>query len=269
MDQHTTPYEESRKIIIQYAIFRLENALILAGTILLTTFYTRPFVWWPVWGWPLLGLLGMGIMFYSSLTNTDANAKLLLEATQRAYNVKRIIDTELRGEVEQAMAYQQRIIQFLNENKNESILWGRAEETAQQMYRWVEHIYKLAVMLDRYKRDRLTKKEMKELPEEIKNLKDRQAAEKDESLLARYQDAISSKQRQYDSIQSLNTRMKQAGLNLEQSLSSLATVDSQIRLLSVHTKDRGKGERLQADIGEQVNQLGDLLTSLDEVYSQS
>ena len=68
--------KETRGAIVQYALFRWENAVVLAGTIVLTGLMPKPFPWWPIWGWPLLGLLGIGAIFYSSLTNEKKKAEL-------------------------------------------------------------------------------------------------------------------------------------------------------------------------------------------------
>ena len=60
--------------------------------------------------------------------------------------------------------------------------------------------------------------------------------------------------------------MKQAELQLEQSLTALATVYSQVQLIDAQDVASGRAERLQADIQEQVNRLSDLVSSLGEVY---
>ncbi|MEZ4634213.1 MAG: hypothetical protein R2856_04415 [Caldilineaceae bacterium] len=51
--------------------------------------------------------------------------------------------------------------------------------------------------------------------------------------------------------------MKQAQLQMDQSLTALATVYSQVRLIDAQDVASGKAERLSADIQEQVNRLND------------
>jgi uncharacterized protein YoxC len=60
--------------------------------------------------------------------------------------------------------------------------------------------------------------------------------------------------------------MTQASLQLEQSLTALATVYSQIQLIDAQSVESGRAERLQEDIQEQVAQLGDLVNSINAVY---
>jgi hypothetical protein len=139
--------EESKKIIVQYALFRWENAVILASTIILTAFLTKPFSWWPVWGWPLIGLIGMGAIFYSSLTNTETNARILLLAYQDKFDLKKIKLPELREEIRKALEYQRRIESYLSQ-QDDSPLWGRAQETANQVRHWIDNVFELAQHLD-------------------------------------------------------------------------------------------------------------------------
>ena len=77
---------------------------------------------------------------------------------------------------------------------------------------------------------------------------------------------LASKQKQWQMLQSLDTRMKQAELQLEQSLTALATVYSQVQLVDARDVDSHRSDRLRADIQEQIERLNDLVSSINEVY---
>ena len=47
---------QARQAILEHALLRVENALIVAGVLLATYFVPQPFPWWPAWGWAALGL---------------------------------------------------------------------------------------------------------------------------------------------------------------------------------------------------------------------
>ena len=94
---------------MQYAVFRWETALILALTIVLTFLLPRPFFWWPRFGWPVLGIVAVALLVYSSLTDSDANAKILLRLYQEQFDTRQLKDKELRTKVETALEYQRRI----------------------------------------------------------------------------------------------------------------------------------------------------------------
>lgn len=250
---------------MQYALFRWENATIVAGVILLTAFFPRPFTWWPVWGWALLGLLGVGAITYSSITNIRFNAQLLLSAFQGQFELKSIVQPQLRKKVEGALEYQRRIVARV-QNQESSVLWSRAEDTALQLDEWITNVYRLCLRLDAFERDKLLHDEMTAVPAELDRLKQRLDGEKDPQIQAELKQVIESKKQQHKTLLALEQRMKQAELQLEQSLTALATVDSQIRLLDAQDVDSGRSERLYADVREQVNRLNDLIGSINEVY---
>ena len=56
--------KQAKSALLQYAFLRWESAVVIAGAILLTALWPKPFKWWPVWGWPLLGLLGLAAFFW-------------------------------------------------------------------------------------------------------------------------------------------------------------------------------------------------------------
>jgi len=259
-------HEESKKIIVQYAIFRWENAIILAGAIILTTFYKQPFPWWPSWGWIAVGLVGMGLIFFSSIRNTKNNAQLLLRSYQESFDLKKIRLPELRQDVETAFQYQRRIDEYVWE-QNDSVLWDRAQDTANQIRTWIHNVYQLACKIDVYQRDNLIRQELAELPQEIETLERQRKQGLEAQVLDDFNQLLQSKQKHLNTLTSLAAKMKQAEFQLHHSISALATVDSQIRLIAAQDVDSNKSESLRADIQEQVNRLNDLIASIEEVYT--
>ncbi|OGO20852.1 MAG: hypothetical protein A2Z14_11315 [Chloroflexi bacterium RBG_16_48_8] len=257
--------KETRGAIVQYALFRWENAVVLAGTIVLTGLMPKPFPWWPIWGWPLLGLLGIGAIFYSSLTNEKKNAELLLRYFQERFDLKHIQQTELREEVELALEYQRRIETQVRQ-KGRGILWDQPEDTANQLNDWIANVYQIAQRLDVYRRDGLLDSQRQTVPNEIRSLETRIDQEKNQTFKSQLSELLESKKRQWESLQALDTRMKQAEIQLSQTLAAMATVDNQVKLIDAQDVESGRSERLRADIREQVNRLNDLIGSINEVY---
>lgn len=257
--------KEARRAIVQYAIFRWENAVVLAGTIVLTGLMPKPFPWWPIWGWPLLGLLGIGAIFYSSLTNEKKNAELLLKFSQEQFDLKAIRQPELLKDVELALEYQRRIETQVRQ-KGRGILWDQPEDTANQLNDWIANVYRLAKRLDVYRRDGLVDSQRQTVPDEIRSLEARIAQEDNQAFKDQLSGLLDSKKRQWETLQALDTRMKQAEIQLSQTLAAMATVDNQVKLIDAQDVDSGRSERLRANIREQVNRLNDLIGSINEVY---
>lgn len=257
--------KQSRSVIVQYALFRWENAMLLGGAIVLTWLVPKPFTWWPVWAWLAVALLGITAIFLSSLTNARSNASFLLQQFQGKFDLRPIKLPELRQNVEMALEYQRRI-EFKVRREKASLLWDRPEDVANQLHDWIDNIYGLAVRLDAYRRDTLLSQEREHVPQELEALQQRRKKETNPAFQGEIDQVIDTKQKQLEAVQALDGRMKQAELQLAQSLAALATINSQIQLIEAQDVAGGKSERIQEDIREQVNRLGDLVTSINEVY---
>lgn len=262
---HSKLPKQKMNIVLQYALFRWENAIIIAGAILLTWLSPTLFPGWPAWVWLLFGLIGVAAIFVSSLTNVRANMQLLLDEFQGQFDLEQIKIAELRSSVETALEYQRRIEANVRK-QDDRILWDRPEDAADQLNGWIENIYQLALRLDSYRRDGLVKQEQVAVPKEIASLKARLEHETNATFQQELSHAIETKQKQQDAMIALHDRMKQAELQLTQSLAALATIDSQVQLIEVQDMDSGKSKRIQADIREQVDRLNDLMLSINEVY---
>ena len=139
---------------IQYALFRWESAVVIALTIVLSVLFRRPFVWWPPFGWLLIGLIGLGAIVYSSLTDAETNARVLLKLFQEQFDPREINDKELRQSIENALEYQRRI-EVLIRRQRPGVMRDRLEDTANQISQWIANIYQLALRLDAYRADDL------------------------------------------------------------------------------------------------------------------
>jgi hypothetical protein len=252
---------------LQYAFFRWESAVVLAGAILLTWLLPHPFPWWPVWGWPLLGLLGLAGIFFSSLTDAEANARVVLELFQQQFDPRKIRDEALRQEVDTALAYQQRIETQIRRHRA-GVLRDRLEDTANQLSDWIANIYRLALRLDDYRRDELLAQERERVPREIEELAAERERERNPELREELERVLESKGKQWQALRALDAQMKQAELRLEESATALSTVYSQIQLIGARGVDSSRAERLEADIREEVDRLDDLISSINEISEQ-
>lgn len=257
--------KRAESAIWQYAIFRWESALVIALTIVLFFLFPRPFAWWPRFGWLVLGLAGLAALVYSSLTDAEANAKVVLRLFQEQFDAGRIKDKELRKDVETALEYQRRIeVQVRRQDR--SLLRDRLNETANQITQWIANMYALALRLDAWRRDDLLEQQRKSLPAELQSLTDQRKRITNPSTQAQMDAVIDSKGKQWAALRELDDRMKQAELQMEESLTALATVYSQVQLVDAQSVESGRAERLQSDIRDQVARLGDLVDSINQVY---
>jgi hypothetical protein len=256
--------DQARGQIWQHALFRWENAVIAAGAILLSAFGPLGLTL-NLLVWPALGVIGLATVTYSSLTNPRTNAEMLLKVFQAQFDLKPIQAPDLRKAVALALEYQRRIEAQVRQ-QHASPLWSQPEDAANQMQDWITNVYRLAARLDAYRRDSLLKQQLESVPRELAALRDQRQRESQPAFQAELDQLLASKQRQWEAMQALETRMRQAGFQLEQSLAALGTVDSQVQLIDSHDQDGGRSERIRTDVKEQVERLNDLVTSINEVY---
>lgn len=260
--------QKAQGAIFQYATLRWESAVVVALTVVLFFLLPRPFPWWPVFGWPLLGLLGLGLLIYSSLTDAETNARVLLDLFQEQFNPSQLRDKELRKDMEQALEYQRRIETEI-QRQRPGMIRERLEGTANQITAWLSNIYELALRVDTYRADDLLAREREALPKELEKLTAQRRTESNTTVQQQLDEVIAGKSKHWQTLRELEARMKQAALQLEQSLTALATVYSQVQLIDAQSVGSGQAERLQSDIREQVERLNDLVSGINEVYDYS
>ncbi len=264
-DTRSDIQKRAQSAIIQHAFFRWESALVIGLTIVLFFLLPRPFAWWPRYGWLVLGLCGLAALVYSSLTDAEGNARVVLRLFQEQFDTSRIRDKALRKDVETALEYQRRIeVQVRQQDR--PLLRQRLEETAAEITQWIANMYALSLRLDTYRRDDLLKQQRETLPQELKDLAEQRKRTTNPATQAQLDGVIDGKGKQWQALRDLDDRMKQAELQMQQSLAALATIYSQVQLVDAQSVESGRAERLQSDIREEVNRLGDLVDSINQVY---
>lgn len=260
----TEVQHQARNAILQYAIFRWESAVVIAVTLLVYFLAPGP-LGLPRELWLVLGLIGLGLIIYSSLTDAEANARVMLALFQEKLDPGRIRDRTLRREVEEALEYQRRIEMQVRKQRA-GLIRERLDDAADQISDWVSNIYQLALRLDAYLADDLLARDRARLPQDIQQLSEARSREQNLDVQRQLDEVLAGKRNQWQTLRQLDDRMKQAQLQMEQSLTALGTIYGQVQLLNAEAINSGRAERLRNDILEQVKRLDDLVSSLNEVY---
>ncbi len=256
--------KQARNNILQYAVFRWESAAVIALTLIVYFLAPGP-LGLPRELWLVLGLVALGLVIYSSVSDADTNARVLLDLYQEKFDPKQIKDKALRKELEEALEYQRRI-EMQVRKQQPGLIRDRLDDAANQLSEWVSNIYQLALRLDAYQADDLLARERNDLPQELQKLTAQRQREQNAGVQQQLDQVIASKSTQWQTLRQLDARMQQAQLQMDQSLTALATVYSQVQLLNAEAINSGRAERLRSDIQEQVQRLDDLVASLNEVY---
>lgn len=278
-EKRKTLEERARRAILQYAFFRPESALVLAGTIVLTALsilagslsdpglIVEAFASIPWFAWLLGGLLGEAAIVYSSLTDAEAHARVVAAMLEDEFQPARLQSKDLQEQVREAFQYRSLITGALQERRD-SVLKDQLADTAVQLDDWLEEVYGLAQRLDRYRRERgLHRQNWERGQQRMSELNQLLQRESNPELQKDIQYNIASLQRQLDTIEQLENAMERARLRLENTLTAMSTIYTQTMLVGAKDIDSGRARRLRDEIAEEVNELADVLTAMDEVYS--
>jgi len=250
-----------------HAFFRFESAFVIAMTIVLT--FLNPLGklgWWQAWYWLVFGLAAEGLILISTLTDPEEGRKAVEAMLQEQFNPRALQHRGLSERVSKALEYRTAIEKVVQEARN-SLLRSHLEGDAQQVDRWLSHIYRLAQRLDAYYQDKVIGQDTRSVPQALKNYRARLKQEDDPAVREEIQKAIAQKEAQQQALQRLQNTMEKAQFQLETTLTALGTTYSQMRNIEAKDVDSGRAARLSQDIADQVAQLEDIEEAMDEVYT--
>lgn len=261
--------KRAQKAILQHAVFRWESAVVIALTLLLTAFGPNLIEFLPNWAWLLCGLIAEGVLVYSSLSDSEANRMVIAEMLHDEYRPERLNDKRLQQRVEEALDYRGRITTAIRERRD-TLLKDELSQTAGQIDEWLGNVYNLAQRLDRYQEEKeVLERDKKRAIEDIRKYEQKARIEQDPMVQQQIIETIEGKQRQIQTIESLENTMERAELQLESTMSALGTIYSQTMLVDAKDIDSGRAKRLRQEIGEEVQELDNVLLAMDEVYASS
>lgn len=257
--------QQAKRALLTNAIFRWESAAVIGGTVLLSVFFDQWLPGWPVWAWPLAGLVAETAVIISSLTDKGEMQKVMESLFREKYNAGGLRDRELRAKLEEAEEYRRRIQEVVAQQKS-GLLRDRLVSTTSQVYDWIANMVALARRIDTYRTDSIIRRDQVAVPKEIGELEMRMARERDAQVRQQMVTTLESKRQFAATLQELNGRMERADLQLDHSLAALGTVYSQLLLVGSKDVDSDRADRLRDDIRGEVLALQDLVESLNEVY---
>ena len=254
--------------IMSYAFFRVESALTIALFLLLIFLYPTPLPWWRWWYWLFLGCLGELLIVYTSIRDQQTAQDVVADMFRQRFNPRVIKTPKYRKAVERALDYRH-LIERNIQDQGSDILRGYLESSMLRITDWVANIFRLAKRLDEYETDIVLKRDRDALPKQIQHTQARLRLETSESVREEIKRVIGSKQTQADNLSKLHDVMEKAELQMENSLTALGTLYSQLLLLDAKEVDSSRARGISQSIQEQVQAIQNVVTTMDEVYGQA
>jgi hypothetical protein len=164
--------QQAQRALLTNAIFRWESAAVIGGTVLASVFFNQWFPGWPVWAWPLAGLIAEVAVIITSLKDPGEMQKVMESLFREKYNASGIRDKELRAKLDEAEEYRRRIQEVVAQQKK-GILRDRLVATTSQIYDWIANMVTLARRIDTYRADQIIRRDLFAVPKEISDLETR------------------------------------------------------------------------------------------------
>ncbi len=262
--------ERALREMIVHSFFDWKSAVVLA-LVLILSFLTwlgaRAGAWpgWLVAVWPVFGLLSEFMLSWSNLNDPSFGRKVVADMLQDEFNPQRLHSKDLRQWAKRALDYRSRIETNIRGTRD-GLLKDHLLDVADEIEHWIRNVYEIASRLDRYRLDQVIRQDRQSVPIRIANLEQDLAQEQNPTERAEIDKTLQNKRNQLEHLEQLGNSMQRAQLQLESTLSALGTVYSQTLLVGAKDIDSGRAKRLRQDIAGQVEDLEDLLTTMDEVY---
>jgi rubrerythrin len=234
----------------------------------LSAVFPNPFPGWQPWFWLAGGALAWLAIATAVFVNPRTGAQVVADLLRAKFDAATIKDLESRRRIEKALEYRKQIEATIGRARA-GLLRDNLLETAAEMDEWLENMYSLAVRLDAYEADRTIQQDMQSVPSTLATYEQRLKTVTDAKLRGQMQEIYDSKKKQWESLQTLNETMVRARLQMDNTLSAMGTVYSQMLLIGVKDIDSGRARRLREDIAEEIKGLHDVVTAMDEVYQVS
>lgn len=260
---------KARSAMIEYSLLRWESAVVISLTVLLAifSFLYRASAVIPAWLWIVWLLVGVtceALIIFTSLKDPETGKRVRAQILHETFEPESLNDKLLRQKIGKAFDYRSRIEAAIRQRDDRESL----NEIAVQVDGWIETIYRIAQGLDRYQDERkMLDTDKNRVEERIRQLEKSLQVETDSKVKEQIRVTIERMKGQYDIIQRLERTMERANLQLEQTLSALGTIYSQIILIEAKDIDDVSARQLRQEITEEVTGLGYLLSAMDELYA--
>lgn len=174
-----------------------------------------------------------------------------------------ISEEQLQAYLDQAQAYKAQIDRAIKQTAGKSDA-SHLTQLQGQIETWTGAINELVERLNGLRADQVIRRDLSTVPKAITDLEKRVANETDAATKTQLERVLANRRKQLASLQELQNMIKRAEIQIENTLSMLGTIYSQILTgqSTSHVADYG---RLSADVDEEVRLLQDHLEALREV----
>ena len=257
-----------QRALISNAIFDWRGGVIVAVSILLGFFGPDLFPGIQGWYFLLGGAAAWGVLTFSIIKDPEMGAQVAAGLLRQKFEPTTLRSPESKDRLIKAFEYRGRIAAALARTKA-GVLRDHLEQTVNEIDDWIANLFTLAQRLDTFESDRTIQSDLKTVPIAIQKDELRLRNTIDPSLKKQIEETLASRRAHLASLQNLQSTLERGKLQMDQTLSSMGTVYSQLLLMDAKDIDSGRYQRLRDDIAEEVKGLHEVVDAMDEVYKRN
>ncbi len=260
-----TVRERVKRALVMNAITDWRGGIVLAIAILLAFFGPDLFPAIPWWAWLAGGGAAWGAIVWSILNDEKVAAQVAADLLKQKYEPTAIKSGDMRDKLIKAFEYRSQIAAAIARART-GVLRDHLEQTASEIDDWIGGLWEVARRVDTFETDRTIQQDLQSVPVTVRNLEARLRTDPNADVRQQLEGTLASRRAQLESLQALQQANERGKLQIDQTLSSMGTVYSQLLLMDAKDIDSGKYQRLQDDIAEEVKGLREIAEAMDEVY---
>ena len=142
--------DRTERVVLAYAVFRWESAVVLAMTLILIVLVPDPFrgllSFWSPWIWALMGVIAEGAIVLTTLGDPDVRARLASQAFRTRFDLELIANLDDRQKLIHAFDYQEQVGRLVERTRPG--LRQQFEATAKELDDWIAATYELVRRLE-------------------------------------------------------------------------------------------------------------------------
>ncbi len=167
-----------------------------------------------------------------------------------------------------ANGYRRQILALV-EKKQSSSFAEQIQAVADDLGRWQARVSQLVSRLTAFEQNKMLQQDLVDVPRRIEALEVDLAAQTEPALRAEIEIALVKHRKHQDQLEVLSTLMRRTEQDLEETVTAMGTMYSQLEVLEAMEIDNARAKRLSHEVDEQVHKLNDLLGAVAEIYKNS
>jgi uncharacterized membrane protein YccC len=257
--------QRATSAVLQKALLSWQMGVTVAFTLLLFALGPAPFDFWQ--NWLIGGGLAAGAFVLGTLTDEEAVNDAIARQFDRQFDLTRIKNRTSRQRLSDAMEYRRNMM-VLAKRASGSLRMSLSQ-TVDDVNQWIHHMYDLAEHIDAFESDDLVIRDRRTVPLQLERTRQKLERETSENIKRDLERQVAQLEQQLAHLEATSDSIRRAQIQLETTLSSLATIYAQMARLGAKEVDSGRAQRIRLGIQDEITGLQDTIDAMDEVQSQA